>query len=495
MAEAGPDIRRWAYRVADIRAAEAALTATVPEGTLMARAAAGLARRCGRLLHNRGGRYGARVLLLVGAGANGGDALLAGARLARGGADVRALGLDPARVHPAGLAALRAAGGRVVDAVPARLDLVVDGVVGLGGTGGLRDPAVAALAAAGAARDDRGRPPTTVAVDLPSGVVPDTGAVPGAAVAADVTVTFGAWKPALVVGEAARLAGEVELVDIGLGPWLRGEPALHVTGAADVADRWPHPGPGSHKYARGIVALATGSPAYPGAAVLSVAGALAGPAGMVRYAGPARDAVLAAYPQVVPAASAAAAGRVDAWVCGCGLGTDARAVAELRTVLAAPQPVLLDADALRLLADDDGAPDGPAALLRRRSGPTVLTPHDGEYARLAGGPVGDDRVAAARRLAAHWRAFVLLKGDRTIVAGPAGPVWGNPSGTPELATAGTGDVLAGLIGSLLAGGVPPGEAAAAGAYLHGLAGRQAARGGAVTAVEVAAALRAVVPRR
>ncbi|HEX5741630.1 MAG TPA: NAD(P)H-hydrate epimerase, partial [Pilimelia sp.] len=144
MAEAGPDIRRWAYRVADVRAAEAALMATVPEGTLMARAAAGLARRCGWLLRDRGGRYGARVLLLVGAGANGGDALHAGARLARAGADVRALCLDPARAHAAGLRALRAAGGRLVDAVPGRLDLVVDGIVGLGGTGALREPAVAA---------------------------------------------------------------------------------------------------------------------------------------------------------------------------------------------------------------------------------------------------------------------------------------------------------------------------------------------------------------
>ncbi|WP_189112596.1 NAD(P)H-hydrate dehydratase [Pilimelia terevasa] len=480
---------RAAYRVADVRAAEAGLAATVPGGTLMARAAAGLARRCGTLLGESGGRYGARVLLLVGVGDNGGDALLAGARLARQGVAVGALPLDPARTHAAGLAALRAAGGRVVDAVPDRVDLVVDGIVGLGSAGGLRPAAAAAAAAARAARPRAGTRPVVVAADLPSGVAPDTGDVPGAAVPADVTVAFGCLKPGLVVGAGARCAGRVEVVDIGLGPWLRAGPALRVATEADVARWWPRPGRVTDKYRRGVVGLATGSAGYPGAAVLSAAGASAGPAGMLRYAGPARAAVLAAHPQVVATGAVAEAGRVQAWVCGCGLGTDAAAAATLRAVLAAPVPAVLDADALTLLVDG-----GMADLLRDRAAGVVLTPHDGEFRRLAGADPGADRVDAAQRLAAWTRCVVLLKGDRTVVADPAGETWVSPTGTAALASAGTGDVLAGLLGALLAARVPPLRAAVAAAYLHGRAGRAAAAAGAVTAPDVAAALRRVVPR-
>ncbi|WP_189170987.1 NAD(P)H-hydrate dehydratase [Pilimelia anulata] len=477
---------RTAYRVADVRAAEAALLATLPPGTLMARAAAGLARRCARLLADTGGRYGARVLLLVGAGDNGGDALYAGARLARSGAAVRALLLDPERAHAGGLAALRSAGGRVVDAVPDRVDLVVDGIVGIGAADGLRPPAAAALSAALAARPRTGDRPAIVAADLPSGVAPDTGDVPGVAVAADVTVAFGCLKPGLLVGPGAALAGEVEVVDIGLGPWLRGDPALRVAADEQVRRWWPRPQRTSDKYRRGVVGLATGSATYPGAAVLSVAGALAGPVGLVRYAGPAREFVLSRYPQVIAAARVGDAGRVQAWVCGCGRGTDAAAAAELRAVLAAPVPAVLDADALTLLLDG-----GMAELLRGRAAPVVLTPHDGEFQRLAGTAPDGDRVGAVQKLASWTNAVVLLKGDRTVVADPSGEAWVNPTGSPALATAGTGDVLAGLIGALLAARVPPLRAAVAGAYAHGLAGRAAT--GAVTAPDVAEALRTLAP--
>jgi hydroxyethylthiazole kinase-like uncharacterized protein yjeF len=477
---------RLAWRVADVRAAEKALMATLPEGTLMQRAAAGLARRCAMLLDEAGGVYGARVLLLVGSGDNGGDTLYAGARLAGRGVRVEALLLSPERVHAAGLAALRAAGGRTVADLPRRADLVLDGIVGIGASGGLRPPAAETVRRLPGLRDREGARAPVVAVDVPSGVAVDTGDVPGDAVTADVTVTFGCLKPAHVVGPAAVHAGLVDLVDIGLSPALRADPAIRVADAADIASWWPRPGPISDKYTRGVVGIATGSAKYPGAALLSVSGALAGPTGMVRYAGSAAADVVRAHPSVVAAPRVSQAGRVQAWACGSGLGTDDDARTELRSVLASSLPVLLDADALTLLVDGQHAAD------LRRDAPLVITPHDGEFKRLAGEAPGADRAGAACRLAAWINGVVLLKGDRTIVATPAGEVWANPTGTSVLATAGSGDVLAGLLGSLLAAGLPPERAAVAAAYVPGLAGRRAAEDGPVTSPDVAAALRPVL---
>jgi ADP-dependent NAD(P)H-hydrate dehydratase / NAD(P)H-hydrate epimerase len=477
---------RLAWRVADVRAAEKALMATLPEGTLMQRAAAGLARRCALQLDETGGPYGASVLLLVGSGDNGGDTLYAGAALAARGARVRALLLNPERVHLAGLAALRRAGGYTVRDLPERGDIVLDGIVGIGASGGLRPPAAAIVAALGDLRNRVGKRTPVVAVDVPSGVAVDTGDVPGDAVTADVTVTFGCLKPAHVVGPAATRAGLVDLIDIGLGPMLRAAPAVRVPDAADIAAWWPRSGPASDKYSRGVVGIATGSATYPGAAVLSVSGALAGPTGMVRYAGSAAPDVVRAHPSVVAVPRVSEAGRVQAWVCGSGLGTDDAARTELRSVLATSLPVVLDADALTLLVDGKHAAD------LRRDAPLVITPHDGEFKRLAGEAPGADRVAAACKLAAWINGVVLLKGDRTIVATPAGEVWANPTGTPALATAGSGDVLAGLLGSLLAGGFAPERAAITAAYVHGLAGRRAAEDGPVTSPDVANALRPVL---
>jgi hydroxyethylthiazole kinase-like uncharacterized protein yjeF len=443
----------------------------------MHRAAAGLARRCAILLgEGRGGVYGAHVLLLVGSGDNGGDTLYAGARLARRGARVSALLLSPDRAHAGGLAALRAAHGRVVPAVPTDLDLVLDGIVGIGGHGGLRPGAARAAAAAALT----GAP--IVAVDLPSGVDADTGAVPGDAVRADLTVTFGCLKPGLVVGPGAVRAGVVEVVDIGLRPG--GAPALEVPETPDVAGWWPRPHPGDDKYTRGVVGIAAGSAEYPGAAVLAVGAACNGPAGMVRYAGAAADSVRAAHPEVIVTGSVTEAGRVQTWAVGSGLGTDVAAAATLRRVLASDVPVLVDADALTLLAEHP-------EWIRGRPAPTVLTPHDREFARVFG-PVGEDRVGAARDAARHLGCTVLLKGDRTIVAGRHGEVYVNPTGSAVLATAGSGDVLSGLGAALLAGGVTAPEAAAAAAYVHGLAGRIAGSGGPVSAARLVDALRPAV---
>ncbi|WP_431944428.1 NAD(P)H-hydrate dehydratase [Actinacidiphila sp. bgisy167] len=486
---------RQAYDVETVRAAEQALMARVPEGALMQRAAAGLAAACAYALGAGApagpgpGVYAARVVVLTGSGDNGGDALYAGARLARRGAAVTAVLLAPQKAHPGGLAALRAAGGRAVtpddvDAVALvhRADLVLDGIVGIGGKGGLRPEAAPLAETAHASRA------VVVAVDLPSGVDADTGEVRGAAVRADLTVTFGTYKPGLLVDPAAGHAGAVRLIDIGLGPYLEGTPpAMEALQHADVAALLPSPGAESDKYRRGVIGVVAGSERYPGAAVLAVAGALRAGAGAVRYVGPGAAAVLARFPEtLVSAGPPRKAGRVQAWVVGPGLGDGPEARRSVEDVLASDVPVLVDADGLRLL---------DPSVVRARTAGTVLTPHAGEAAALLG--VAREEVEAARldhvrRLADAFGATALLKGSTTLVASPEPgvPVRANPTGTSWLATAGSGDVLSGITGSLLAAGLAPADAASVGAYLHGLAARIAAGpvGAPIAAHDVADAL-------
>jgi hydroxyethylthiazole kinase-like uncharacterized protein yjeF len=447
---------------AEVRAAEEPVLAATPEGALMQRAATGLATVCTRLL---GTVYGRRVVLLVGTGNNGGDALFAGSSLARRGARVTAVLLDADRAHAAGLAALRTAGGRVVTADAAavvnRADLVLDGMLGIGGRGGLRPDAaeLARLAGASAA--------LTVAVDVPSGIDADSGAVEGAAFPAMHTVTFGAVKPGLVVGEGRGYAGEIHLVDIGLD--LPVASAYRLTDA-DVAARLPLPSAGDDKYSQGVVGVVAGSATYPGAAVLCTGAALRTRPGLVRYAGTAADGVRAAWPEaIVTEGRPSDVGRVQAWVVGPGMGTDDEARGVLAEVLATDLPVVVDADALTMLA-------GEQDLVRGREAATLLTPHDREFERF-GTDVGTDRIGAARRLAADLGCGVLLKGDATVVAGPDGTAFVNSTGTPWLATAGTGDVLSGIAGSLLATGLPAAEAGAVAAHLHGRTGQLAAERG------------------
>ncbi|HEY0127345.1 MAG TPA: NAD(P)H-hydrate epimerase, partial [Blastococcus sp.] len=385
------------YGADEVRAAEEPVLAATPPGTLMRRAATGLATVCLRLL---GGSYGRRVVLLVGTGSNGGDALFAGASLAARGARVTAVLLDADRFHDAGLAAFRRDGGRVliagspgVEQAVARAYLVVDGMLGIGGSGGLRPGAaeLARTAAEGAG--------ITVAVDVPSGVDASTGAVDGAAFPAMHTVTFGAVKLGLVVGEGRAYAGQVHLVDIGLD--LPPARAAQLTDA-DVAARLPPPSAADDKYSQGVVGILAGSATYPGAGVLCTGAALRTRPGLVRYAGTAADGVRAAWPEVVVTEGRPGdAGRVQAWVVGPGMGTDDAARGVLAEALATDLPVVVDADGLTMLA-------GQADLVRGRGAPTLLTPHDREYARF-GSPVGDDRVAAARRLAADLGCSVLLK--------------------------------------------------------------------------------------
>jgi hydroxyethylthiazole kinase-like uncharacterized protein yjeF len=471
---------REAYRVDAVRAAEQALMALVPDGTLMRRAAAGLAAvSASLLLQSPGYVYGARVVVLAGSGDNGGDALYAGALLARRGAAVIAIAAGP-KAHPGGSAELRAAGGRITaDAGPIdAADLIIDGLLGIGGRGGLREPFAGLAARAELARLDGA---TVVAVDLPSGIDADTGVVEGPAVRADITVTFGAIKPGLLIDPGAGHAGAVELVGIGLVPYLTGQPAARAPQRDDIATLLPRPGAESDKYRRGVIGVLAGSDRFAGAAVLATGGAIRGGAGMVRVlTGPIpAAAVRQTWPEAVLTVHSEdagqdlidSAGRVQAWVAGPGMGTDEHAAARLAGVLATDLPVLVDADGLTVLSQVGGLP---------RQAPTLITPHAGELARLLrtdAASVEARRLEHARRAAAELGATVLLKGSTTVIAQPhEEPVLVNPTGTPWLATAGTGDVLSGLAGSLLAQGLAPADAALAAAYLHGLAARLAAAG-------------------
>ena len=489
-----------------VREAELPLVAAGQGPALMRRAAWGLAEHVAAVLRERGRVYGATVAALVGTGNNGGDALWALAFLRRRGVEAVAVPVvrddDGApRWQAEGAAALRAAGGRAADAVPARAAVVVDGILGTGARGGLILPAAARDLPADA---------VVVACDVPSGVDADTGAVAGEVLAAAHTVTFGAVKTGLLLGEGAATAGRVHLVDIGLDPHLPDEPqaGLHVVDRAAVLRAHPAPAPDAYKYTRGVVGLAAGSERYPGAAVLAVGGALAAGAGMAHVAGPdaVREFVLAAHPAVLASAEGPEPDRADAWVVGPGLGSEGAARARLEravdAVLAADREaaeapgLVLDASALELVTGEQ------LAALAAAGARVVLTPHAGEWARLRerlpapeasadAGPGGADALTGLRAWAAAHGVTVLLKGPRTLVAAPDGEAWLMRDGGPALGTAGTGDVLAGVLGAVLAADraravraadatnpaaeAPPGRPspaalAAAAAWLHARAG-------------------------
>ena len=510
---------RDAYQVAAVRAAERALMEIVPDGALMARAAAGLASVCAALLARHPGHvYGTRVVVLAGSGDNGGDALYAGALLARRGVAVTAIAPGP-KTHPGGAAALLAAGGRVsgqpgdpgaeapgAEAPGAGLmgsadlidgaDLIIDGLLGIGGRGGLREPFAGLARQAERARQAGA---TVVAVDLPSGIDADTGAVDGPAIRADVTVTFGVIKPGLLVDPGAGHAGAVELVDIGLGPYLRDGPFASAPQRDDIAGLLPRPQAESDKYRRGVLGLLAGSDRFTGAVLLSTGGAVHGGAGMVRVVTADVAAVLVrqAWPETVVTVHPDEAewdllgsvGRVQAWVAGPGMGTGPDAVARLAAVLGTDLPVLVDADGLTILSQVKGllprSKGAKGANGAKAAAPTLITPHAGELARLLGtdgASVEARRLEHAQRAAGELGVTVLLKGSTTVIApngsdgGHDEPVLVNPTGTPWLATAGSGDVLSGLAGALLAQGLPPAQAGLAAAYLHGMAARLAAAG-------------------
>jgi hydroxyethylthiazole kinase-like uncharacterized protein yjeF len=295
-------------------------------------------------------------------------------------------------------------------------------------------------------------------------------------------VAFGTLKPGLLIDPGAGHAGTVELVDIGLAPHLPDEPDAAAPQRDDIRALLPRPEAESDKYRRGVLGLLAGSDRYTGAALLSAGGAVHGGAGMVRVVTADTPAALVrqAWPETVISVHPddpdwdlpGSVGRVQAWVAGPGMGTDEGATARLTAVMRTDLPVLVDADGLTILSQHRD--------LLPRNAPTLITPHAGELARLLGAGTDPASVEArrlehARRAAAELGVTVLLKGSTTVIAGSdGGPVLVNPTGSPWLATAGSGDVLSGLAGALLAQGLPPAQAGLAAAYLHGLAGRLAA---------------------
>ncbi|PFG18974.1 bifunctional ADP-dependent NAD(P)H-hydrate dehydratase/NAD(P)H-hydrate epimerase [Serinibacter salmoneus] len=528
---------RTAHRVTDVVDAETPLLAAgVP---LMERASFALALAVASDLRARRGRVvGARIGVLVGGGNNGGDALIAAAHLARRGAAVEIVGVGRA-MHEAGAARARAAGARFLDADQDAGELagrlagcaaLLDGITGIGASSGLRGRAlevVTALRGAMASRP-RGERPWVVAVDVPSGVGVDDGALPEGVLPADRTVTMGTAKPALLLPPAEVAAGEVTTVALGLDLTGASHAVVRLE-AGDLAEEWAVPGPADHKYTRGVLGIAAGSDTYPGAAVLATSAAVRAGAGMVRYAGPdaAAAQVLTRHPEVVRGLGEAdQVGRVQAWLLGSGVGAgDTERLAWLeRTLTHAVErgiPVVADAGAL-------------AVLPERLPATVLLTPHAGELAGLlaARDPrAGWDRarvealpVRALRRAVDLTGATVLLKGATTLVAGPSGPVHSQAEATPWLGTAGAGDVLAGLAGMVLASragdltgaGADPeltarlgavaasvhGRAARRAAGVEGAAGVEASRtrrapaggsvGGPITALDVAEALPSVI---
>jgi len=483
-----------AYAVTDVRAVEAAAMAGLPEGELMARAAGALAEVVLARLTERSGR---RVVALVGGGNNGGDALYAAAQLAEAGIATAAVCTAYGTVHPGGREAAELAGVVLTHTgepgwreLLAEADLVVDGITGIGGRPGLSEEARGWVEAIPAEA-------YVLAVDLPSGV--DPAGLTGTAdcVFADETVTFGAAKPCHLLPVTEAATGRLTVVDIGLD-FTGVRPVAERITAAELAARWPVPTAMSDKYSRGVVGVVAGSAAYPGAGVLCVLGALGAGPGMVRYLGPAEVAALVHThaPEAVTAT-----GRVQAWVLGSGVDPDdTDDEAQLRWIgraLESELPCVVDAGALALVAP--------------RPWPTLITPHAGELARLltrlgsgpgevTGGEITREDVLArpvehARAAADVLGCVVLLKGATTLVVPPTAsgrPIRSQSDAPAWLATAGAGDVLAGILGTLVAAGVDLLDAASMGALVHGVAADRVNPGGPVRPLVLSRRLPAVI---
>jgi hydroxyethylthiazole kinase-like uncharacterized protein yjeF len=488
-----------AYAVSSVREAEAAAMLSLDEGELMSRAACGLAAVASARLGGPGGLEGKCVVAMVGAGNNGGDALYAAASLAREGAAVVVLKVAES-VHEGGLRAARDAGAAVLDAVGAHPDsyslvssalgeaeLVIDGIVGIGGRPGLSAQIDALLHAVSDTA-------YVLAVDLPSGADPEGEVAMRSGVFADETVTFIAPKPVHLLPATAPAVGRLTVVDIGVQ--IDGPAVVERVTPDDVWRLWPSPGPADDKYSRGVLGIVAGGEVYTGAALLAVTSAVCSGAGMVRYVGPPTPTLLvrSQVPEAV-----IGKGRVQAWLVGPGIDVDDES-AEGVTQRSAAQsavdsglPCVVDAGGLDLIVE-------------RRSTPTLLTPHAGELAvmlsRFEGSPVIIDRatvvaapLAHARRLADLTNSTVLLKGATTLVVPPGSSglaVRAQADAPSWLATAGSGDVLAGLAGTLLASGLSPLDSGSVSALVHGMAANAANPGGPVRALSVTHAIPGVI---
>ena len=457
--------------------------------TLMERAGLAVATAAAELA---GGTYGRRAVVVCGKGNNGGDGLVAARHLARWGmgVDVLMLAEPSSMAGPAGanLEALARTGIPAHTLDPSRLeraldraDVAVDAIFGTGFRGTPEGPHAAAMEAL------NGSGASVVSADIPSGVEGDSGAVRGPAVVADVTVTFGAPKVGLVLYPGASFAGSLEVADIGFPQdLLTGD--LWLVEPDDVAGMLPSREPETHKRRTGVVLAVAGSRRMTGAPRLLAEGAYRAGAGLVTVAVPQgiltvvqaslAEAIFLPLPEGSAGSLAEEAwgvleesvGDVGAVAVGPGLSTDDGTPALVRRVVRdCPVPLVIDADAINAFAGRPGE-------LARRAAPAVLTPHAGEFARLFGMPADEvlaDRVGLVRKAAAETACVVLLKGSRTVIASPDGEARVNPTGTPVLATGGTGDVLTGAIGAFLARGLSPLDAATAAAYVHGRAGRLA----------------------
>jgi ADP-dependent NAD(P)H-hydrate dehydratase / NAD(P)H-hydrate epimerase len=452
-----------------------------------------------------GGTYGTRAVVVCGKGNNGGDGLVAARHLSQWGARVTVLPMQgdgglsepaatnlarlsgtPVRVRPFSASALERELGRA--------DVAIDAVFGTGFRGSPEDEWAAAIDGLNAG----GAP--VVAVDIPSGVNGETGAVEGGSVWADVTVTFGAVKAGVVLLPGAERAGVVEVADIGFPEDLvRSD--LWIVEEADVAAMLPARSVETHKRETGVALVVGGSRTMTGAVILAAEAAYRVGAGLVTVAVPegilpvvqsvVREATFLPLPQTGSGTVAATAtealgdrlAQADAVAIGPGMSTEEETAGWIRSLVSTcPVPMVLDADGLNAFA-------GRAAELATRRAELVITPHAGEFARLSGDTSRDvaaDRVGHVRGLAAATTATVLLKGTRTLVGTPEGHVRVNPTGGSFLATGGTGDVLTGAIVGLLARGLAPVDAASTAAFLHGRAGALAAArsGEGTTAVDV-----------
>jgi len=485
-----------AYAVSSVREAEAAAMAGLDESELMSRAASGVAAVASARLGGLGGR---RVIAMVGAGNNGGDALYAVASLSRDGATAVVL-MVAESVHEGGLRAARDAGVLVLNAVGgsaesaaevssalSRADLVIDGIVGIGGRPGL-SPQIEALLR------EVSDTAYVLAVDLPSGADPEGEVAAQSCVFAAETVTFIAAKPVHLLPATEPAVGRLTVLDIGVK--IGGKPVVERVTQDDVSWLWPQPGTADDKYSRGVLGIVAGGEKYTGAALLAVTSAVCSGAGMVRYVGPPTPTLLirSQVPEAV-----IGEGQVQAWLVGPGVdvgdesahGRAQRAAAQ--SAMDSGLPCVVDAGGLDL-------------IIEPRTSPTLLTPHAGELAaalsRLEGTSVTVDRatvtsapLAHARRLADLTNSTVLLKGATTLVVSPdaSGLAVRSQADAPSwLATAGAGDVLAGLAGTLLASGLSPLDSGSVAALVHGLAGDAGNPGGPVRALGVAHAIPGVV---
>lgn len=460
---------RWAVEAAD-----------VPSLDLMEHASLGLARTTARVA-----RPGLPIRVVIGSGNNGGDGLAAARLLREEGREVDVLSVSSLeRLSDDAYANLQRLPGEPPEpfetAALDRSGAIVDAMLGTGFEGEPREPVAGAIAAI------NGQDAPVVACDVPSGVDATTGEAV-LAVRADVTVTFHGSKIGLHVAPGAAHSGRVEVVEIGIP---RGAPTPSQAGLISdrVLDLFPRRARFGSKFDSGVIAIAGGARGLTGAPTMTALAAARAGAGYVQVGAPRSieaalelrllEQMTRGLEEVDGAHSPAGvegflelAQRAGAVVLGPGLGRSDPAVAFARDVAAAvAAPLLIDADGLN-------AHVGALEALRGRSGPTVLTPHVGELARLlerSAQEVDAHRLAAAREAAERSGAVVLLKGDDTIVAAPRRPAAISPGATPALATAGTGDVLSGLIGALLAKGMDAFEAAALGALAHARAGRAAA---------------------